>query len=163
MKLLPGVESVRLWGWCLTARRFWNLRLAISGFLRRRRATGAALEVLIGHMTFAGLGCRWTLAVFHLVYKFCRAHYYEAAPLWDGVRSELYAFCGLMIFLDPSGIFQRIQSSMPRTAPKPAGPLPSRGGMKQVLPRPAGPRRDLASQRFLVGRRAPLRPHDGLV
>ena len=75
-----------------TTKRFWNLRMAISGFLRRRRATGAVLEVLLGHATFAGLANRWTLSVFHLVYKFCRAHYYVAAPIWDGVRQELYAF-----------------------------------------------------------------------
>ena len=84
----------------VTTRRFWNLRMAISAFLRRRRATGKALEVLIGHATFAGLANRWVLSVFHLVYKFCRQHYVVAAPLWDGVRAELYAFRGLMIYLE---------------------------------------------------------------
>ena len=87
-----------------TTRRWWNLRMAVSVFLRRRRATGKALEILIGHMTFSGLTCRWVLAVFHLVYKFCRAHYFDPAPLWDGVRAELYAFRGLMVFLESDWI-----------------------------------------------------------
>ena len=73
--------------------------MAISGFMRRRWATGAVLEVLLGHATFAGFANRWTLSVFHLVYTFCREHYYVAAPIWDGVRQELYAFRGLMIFV----------------------------------------------------------------
>ena len=38
--------------------------------------------------------------MFHLVYKFCREHYYEVSPVWDGVRQELFTFRGLMIVLE---------------------------------------------------------------
>ena len=54
----------------LTTKRDGNLRMAISGFLRRRRATGAVLEMLLGHSTFAGLANHWVLSVFHFVYTF---------------------------------------------------------------------------------------------
>ena len=83
----------------LTTKRFWNLRLAISGFLRRKKVSGKALEVLLGHMTFAALANRWTLSVFNTVYRFVREFYVEAAEMWNEVRQELYAFRGLMIYL----------------------------------------------------------------
>ena len=43
----PGLRHTRL-----TNRRFWKIRDAITGALERRRLSGRALEILIGHMTF---------------------------------------------------------------------------------------------------------------
>ena len=65
----------------------------------RKRVTGQMLEVVIGHATFCALNNRMLLAVFHNSYKYIRAHYFEAARLWDTARAELSAFAGLMIFL----------------------------------------------------------------
>ena len=83
----------------LTTKCFWNLRRALSAILRHRRGSGAMLEVLIGHMSFAALANRWSLSVSNAVYKSCREHYVEAAPMWHEVRTELYVFGGIMLYL----------------------------------------------------------------
>lgn len=79
--------------------RYHRVRQSIRGLLMRKRVTGQMLEVVIGHATFCALNNRMLLAVFHNSYKYIRAHYFEAARLWDTARAELSAFAGLMIFL----------------------------------------------------------------
>ena len=79
--------------------RFWRVRQGLLGLLRRRRVAGWAVEVLVGHATFAGLAARGSLCCFHAVYRFIRAQYYEPELLWASARRELEAFCGLMILL----------------------------------------------------------------
>ena len=79
--------------------RFHRVRQAMRGLLQRRRVSGRAVEVVLGHATFCALANRRLLSVFHAVYKFIRRHYSESAVLWPSVRDELRAFAGLMIFL----------------------------------------------------------------
>ena len=50
------------------ARRFWRIRGALRALLAMGRCTGAALEVIIGHCTFAGLLARDSLACFRTCY-----------------------------------------------------------------------------------------------
>ena len=42
----------------LTEERFRKIRGALTAFLKRRKVSGAALEVLVGHCTFIALSCR---------------------------------------------------------------------------------------------------------
>ncbi|CAK0868558.1 unnamed protein product, partial [Prorocentrum cordatum] len=69
---------------------------AINGLLRRRRLTGWAVEVLVGHCTYAGLLARGALGV-------CRA---EPAALCPETRVELEVFRGLLIFLESDWTLQ---------------------------------------------------------
>ena len=66
----------------------------------RRKVTGWALEVILGHCTFVGLCNRSLLTVFHTVYGFVRENYLLAMPLWYECRQELSTFRDLMIFLE---------------------------------------------------------------
>ena len=78
--------------------RFWTLRRALDEVLRRRKVSGRALEIVIGHITFVLLGARPALYTLHTCYRFVRAHYHVAARLWDETRAELVAARGLLIF-----------------------------------------------------------------
>ncbi|CAK0860257.1 unnamed protein product, partial [Prorocentrum cordatum] len=79
---------------------------ALNGLLRRRRLTGWAVEVLVGHCAFAGLLSRGTLSVFHAVYAFMRASNAEPRMLWLEARQELETFRGLLIFLESDWTLQ---------------------------------------------------------
>jgi hypothetical protein len=85
-------------------KRFWKIRLGTKAVLKRGRCSGQALEVVIGHMTFASLQNRYLLSIFHSVYKFIDAHYYECKVLWPSVAAELQAWIGLEIFLSSSWV-----------------------------------------------------------
>ena len=80
--------------------RLWKVRGAIQALLRRRKVSGRMLEIIIGHATFCSLVNRPLLAFFNTVYRFIRAHYVEAVPLWASAVSELRHFAGCMIFLE---------------------------------------------------------------
>ena len=83
----------------ITPERFHKVRQAIRGILQKKRVTGQALEVVIGHATFCALNNRMLLSIFHTCYKYIQRHYFTADFLWDSVCTELRAFAGLMIFL----------------------------------------------------------------
>ena len=83
--------------------------MAISALLRRRRVKGQILEVLLGHMTFAGLANRRVRSALNAVYKFCREHYYVAAPMWDEVWREVFTFRGLTIFLQAEWLTPKLE------------------------------------------------------
>ena len=71
---------------------------ALDEILRRRKITGRALKIVIGHITFVLLGARPALCTLHTCYRFMRAHYHVAARLWTETRAELVAVRGLLIF-----------------------------------------------------------------
>jgi hypothetical protein len=48
----------------LTAKRFFRLHSALRALLRRRRASGKAIEIIIGHCTFCALIDRRLLSIF---------------------------------------------------------------------------------------------------
>ena len=82
-----------------TPSRFWRVRGAVQGLLRRRAVNGLELEIVVGHLTFLGLVRRESLSCFHCVNRFVQRHYFERAALWPIVVEELLAFMGLMSFL----------------------------------------------------------------
>ena len=82
----------------LTLKRLRRVRRGLRAACRRKRLTGQALEILVGHATFCGLSNRPLLSVFHTVYRFIERHYGEAAEVWPSIREELRAFAGLMTF-----------------------------------------------------------------
>ena len=57
-----------------SSKRVTRLACAVKALLRRRRCTGAILEVITGHATFLGLMLRPCLASFNAPYKFIRRH-----------------------------------------------------------------------------------------
>ena len=80
--------------------RLHKVRQALRCLLRRGRCSGKVLEIVIGHATFCGLGCRLVLSVFHSSYKFIQQHYNSPAVIWDSVLQELRVCAGLMVFLE---------------------------------------------------------------
>ena len=79
-----------------TERRTLRLWSALGALLSRRRVCGWELEAVMGHVTHYALVRREALSLFHCTYRFCQRHYWEAAVLWDSVRSEVASFRGLM-------------------------------------------------------------------
>ncbi|CAK0891104.1 unnamed protein product [Prorocentrum cordatum] len=106
VETLGAEVSGALWRTRVAQKRFWLIRQALNGLLRRRRLTGWAVEVLVGHCTFAGLLSRGTLSVFHAVYAFMRKSYAEPSVLWHEARKELETFRGLLIFLESDWALQ---------------------------------------------------------
>ena len=70
---------------------FRTLRRALDEVLRRRKITGRALELVIGHITFVLLGARPALCTLPTRYRFMRAHYHVATRLWTETRAEVVA------------------------------------------------------------------------
>ena len=65
--------------------RFFALRAGTGAFVRRRRCSGQALEVLVGHLTYAGLANRGCLTMLNAVYKFINQFYYSVGRQWRTV------------------------------------------------------------------------------
>ena len=94
-----GVELDGLSLCCrVSSERLWTLRRALDEVLWRRKTTGRALEIVIGHITFVLLGARPALCTLHTCYRFMRAHYHVATRLWEETRAELAAVRVLLIF-----------------------------------------------------------------
>ena len=74
--------------------RWLRCRAAITHILHRRRCSGAELDILLGHLTFLGLGRREHLCVFYRTYRFIQWSYWHRAQLWPEVLAELRAFRG---------------------------------------------------------------------
>jgi len=81
------------------SRRAYRLRQGIAALLQRGRCSGAQLEVILGHCTFAALVRRGVLCCFSAVYRFVQSSYTKVTPLWESVVEELSAFSGLLILL----------------------------------------------------------------
>ncbi|CAK0851827.1 unnamed protein product, partial [Prorocentrum cordatum] len=106
VEALGAEVSGALWRTRVTQKRFWLIRQALNGLLRRRRLAGWAVEVLGGHCAFAGLLSRGTLSVFLTVYAFMRKSCAEPSVLWLEARQELETFRGLLIFLESDWTLQ---------------------------------------------------------
>ena len=65
----------------ITDERFFALRSGIRALIRRGRCSGQALEVLVGHLTYAGLSNRGCLTMLNGVYKFIHQFYFSAGRL----------------------------------------------------------------------------------
>ena len=79
--------------------RVWRCRFALEELLRRGKASGHALQRIVGHITFLGLVRRESLAIFASVYQFMQAHPVRPAKLWPSVARELRIFCQLLPLL----------------------------------------------------------------
>ena len=84
----------------LSSVKRWRLRLAERAIRRRPFLSGAQLEVLIGHFTFAMLLNRPTLSIFRAVYDFIRKCYHSVRRLWPSVVRELRLAAGTLSFLE---------------------------------------------------------------
>ena len=86
---------------CIKRRNLWRLRLGIEEVLTRNRCSGKALQVLVGHITWACLLRREALVVLDSVYAFIAAHLDETAVLWGSVARELWHIrCLLPLFIE---------------------------------------------------------------
>ena len=95
-----GVELDGLSFRCrVSSKRFWTLRRALDEVLRRRKTSGRALEMVVGHITFVLLGARPALCTLHTCCRFMCAHYHVPTRLWTETRAELVAVRGLFEFL----------------------------------------------------------------
>ena len=79
--------------------RLWKIHKAIQALLRRKKSTGKALEIIVGHCNFAGLMNRCSLSCFSSIYKFILKHYDTPSVMWDSVRDELAGFSGCLFLL----------------------------------------------------------------
>lgn len=73
----------------VTPKRLWKLKMATEELLKRGRASGRLVEIIVGHFAFVGLLCREFLSVFQATYSFIRKQYHEETVLWEQVRREL--------------------------------------------------------------------------
>ena len=69
--------------------RAWRLWLATKALLQRRRVSGDALRVWLGHVNYHFLLCRPLLSILSGCYSFCHAHIGHRFPLWPSVRKEM--------------------------------------------------------------------------
>ncbi|CAK0899857.1 unnamed protein product [Prorocentrum cordatum] len=133
--------------------RFWKVYLGLGGLLARGRATGRALEVVLGHCTFCGLALRGSLSCWHASYRFIQRHYLEPARLWAEVVKEIKMFRGLLTLMvqdwwrpwnccvlqtdaSESG-WGMAQSFWPQHVVEQVGRLPERARFRSALGRPA--------------------------
>ena len=64
----------------ISRKRLWRIRFAIDHILRASSVSGAALEAVIGHVTWAMLVRREALSILDSVYRFIKNHYSVPAP-----------------------------------------------------------------------------------
>ncbi|CAK0818448.1 unnamed protein product, partial [Prorocentrum cordatum] len=84
------------------------------------------LEVLVGHMTVVALIRRELLSILHGTYRFVKKLYYESAPLWQCVKEEPKAFCGVYQTDAAPWAFGVAYSQWPVAAVADAGRVPER-------------------------------------
>ena len=70
-------------------KRICKIRLAIDHILSVGRVSGAAVEVIVGHLTWACLTRREMLSIFDDCYRFIKNRPGEVQSLWASVRQEL--------------------------------------------------------------------------
>ena len=83
----------------LTEKRLWRLRQALAAVLRRGRASGEMMDVVLGHCTFCSLVVRVSMSVFHAVYAFRNMAMGKHLRLWKAVDLELRAFRALLVVI----------------------------------------------------------------
>ena len=97
----PGIEldGTRMRARC-TSSRFRRVCKTLEWVLGRRRISGKALEIIIGHCTCVSLLNRYSLSMFDAVCKFIRCHYNSNSYIWKSVREELLSSKSIMILLE---------------------------------------------------------------
>ena len=79
--------------------RMHRLRSAIQCVLRRGRASGDVIRILVGHITFACLLRREALSFIHSLYAFAQKNLGRVARLWPSVRRELECISAVLPLL----------------------------------------------------------------
>ena len=80
-------------------RNIWRLRLAIREVLRRGFCSGNLPQILIGHITWAGLVWREILGFINASYAFILKTAATPTELWPSVVGELQAISSLLPLL----------------------------------------------------------------
>ena len=80
----------------ISRKRMWRFKFAIDELRRRGRCSGAALQKLIGHLTYACILRREMLSLLSACYAFVEAFKTSAGKLWDSVDRELRWFASLL-------------------------------------------------------------------
>eukprot|EP00959_Pyramimonas_sp_CCMP1952_P133214 2785065-Pyramimonas_sp.AAC.1 len=70
----------------------WRLRYGIESLLRRGVCSGSALQIAMGHVTWAALLRREVLSLFSESYLFMQAAGDRPQKIWPRVRQELWTF-----------------------------------------------------------------------
>ena len=101
-----GHDGAQILGWEVTSdaimrptnKRFWKVRYAIRGLLKRGRASARQLERLLGHCCFLSLARRESLSVFGQAYTFVRRYSgcADEKPLWPSIRREFDIWDGIL-------------------------------------------------------------------
>ena len=66
-----------------------NIKTAIDELLSQQFCTGRALQLLVGHCTWAMMTRREGLSILNSTYAFIHQHGFKSARLWPSVRQEL--------------------------------------------------------------------------
>ena len=83
-----------------TPRRTWRLHLGIQQFLKRQRASGHIVRVLVGHIVHAFELLRPCMCLLKSVYAFITKHLHECVEIWPSVRQELSAASWLLFLAE---------------------------------------------------------------
>ncbi|CAK0804096.1 unnamed protein product, partial [Prorocentrum cordatum] len=85
-----GMELRRGRWLTINGRTAWRLRYAIEELLRRGRASGHLVRILVGHLTWAPMVGREALGLLNSTYAFIASTGAEVQTLWPAVRAELW-------------------------------------------------------------------------
>ncbi|CAK0842032.1 unnamed protein product, partial [Prorocentrum cordatum] len=77
----------------------WRLRYGIEALLRRGVCSGSALQIVMGHVTWAALLRREVLSLFNASHQFMHAVGERPQKLWPRVRQELWTFRSILPLL----------------------------------------------------------------
>ncbi|CAK0856473.1 unnamed protein product, partial [Prorocentrum cordatum] len=105
----PAADSCRFLGmelrrgrWpAIKGRSVWKLRCAIEELLRRGRASGHLVRILVGHLTWAPMVRREALGLLDATCAFIVSTGAEVQTLWPAVRTELWRSRCLLPLLVP--------------------------------------------------------------
>ena len=79
--------------------RLWKLRQAVRAVLRRRATSGDALRVIAGHLTWAMMTKRESLAVLNAVYRHITGFGSQSGVLSSAARRELWQVSAVLLLL----------------------------------------------------------------
>ena len=80
--------------------RLWKLRQAVRAVLRRRAISGDALRVIAGHLTWAMMTKRESLAILNAVYRHITGFGSQSGVLSFAARRELWQVSATLSFMD---------------------------------------------------------------
>ena len=79
--------------------RLWKLRMSMRAVLRRRAISGDALRVIAGHLTWAMMTKRESLAILNAVYRHISGFGSQSGVLSSAARRELWQVSAILPLL----------------------------------------------------------------